>query len=440
MNFKAVLKAIIPSPVKRLMKNIYFSQKASREGFLISGVEAKQKKALSKIKQQKRVKIAFFVIHSSVWKYELLYRLLERHATFEPIIVVCPYTARDQETMQKEMADSFEFFTQHGYQVTKTFDQKNGEWLNVRKVIQPDLVFFTNPYNLTKKEYYITSWLDKLTFYVPYGFMITNRPQMQYDQLLHNLVFKIFYESNFQKKQAIKFGRNKGRNGVATGYPGLDEFLFPKRVEDTASVWKIADPHVKKIIWAPHHSIEPEETAFNYSNFLTYAIFMQELLGQYRNRIQVAFKPHPILKSKLYKHADWGKVRTDEYYSSWKNVANGQLEEGTYVDLFLTSDAMIHDSGSFLVEYISTNKPSLYMVRNEENLNGFTALGNEVLSSHYQSFDKERLVSFIENVINNQDPLKEKREQVIQKYLLPPNSNPSSVNIFNEIMALTNAS
>ena len=63
---------------------------------------------------------------------------------------------------------------------------------------------------------------------------------------------------------------------------------------------------------------------------------MIEIALLYKDKVQIAFKPHPLLKEKLIKL--WGAQATDDYYRKWDNLPNGQLETGDYVDLFKTSD------------------------------------------------------------------------------------------------------
>ena len=95
---------------------------------------------------------------------------------------------------------------------------------------------------------------------------------------------------------------------------------------------------------------------------------------------------------------------------------------------------MIHDSGSFLVEYISTNKPSLYMVRNKSILRGFSPFADLIVNCHYLSFNKNDIENFINKiVIGCDDYLKDKRQQLIKEHLLPPNGKSASQNIFEEI-------
>ena len=59
--------------------------------------------------------------------------------------------------------------------------------------------------------------------------------------------------------------------------------------------------------------------------------------------------------------------QNNKILSEWESLSNAQLETGKYVDLFMTSDAMIHDCGSFTIEYHYTLKPVMYLVKGEEH-------------------------------------------------------------------------
>ena len=159
-----------------------------------------------------------------------------------------------------------------------------------------------------------------------------------------------------------------------------------------------------------------------------------DLAEKYNNQIQIAFKPHPILLSNLYKHPLWGKLKADTYYEKWENLTNGQLETGKYIDLMLTSDAMIHDSNSFTVEYLYTKKPVMYLTENDhsENLCDF---GKLAFNQHYKGLSENEIEGFVLNVIlDNKDFKFDKRQIFFNDYLLPPNNNLVAKNIFNEIL------
>jgi CDP-glycerol glycerophosphotransferase (TagB/SpsB family) len=191
---------------------------------------------------------------------------------------------------------------------------------------------------------------------------------------------------------------------------------------------------LKRIIWAPHHTIDFRE-GLGYSNFLRYHQIMLDIAENYKDKIQIAFKPHPLLKVKLSKHEEWGKQRTHNYYLTWENLDNGQLETDDYVDLFNTSDAMIFDSASFLAEYLYCGKPSLFTFSDSNTKDRFNEFGKLALEQHYHAYNETQIMDFIENVVcAGKDIKKENRKVFYHKHLIPPNDKTASENIYNEII------
>ena len=158
---------------------------------------------------------------------------------------------------------------------------------------------------------------------------------------------------------------------------------------------------------------------------------MQEVAKLYADRIQFVFKPHPRLYTELCEHEEWGEEKTNAYYEAWKTMDNTQLQTGEFVDLFMTSDAMIHDSGSFSVEYHYSGKPVMYVADNiEEQILNKNELGEKAMRLHYIAKTKQDIIDFIENVVlNGEDPMKQEREQFKQDYLLPPNGKTVAQNM-----------
>jgi CDP-glycerol glycerophosphotransferase (TagB/SpsB family) len=222
--------------------------------------------------------------------------------------------------------------------------------------------------------------------------------------------------------------RNEGKNIVVAGYPMADLFLDKDR--KFSNPWKNTEKQLKKIIWAPHHSILRGQV--QYSSFLKYYDFIFYLAEKYRDKIQITFKPHPNLKKNLYRHKEWGQERTDKYYKSWDELENGQYIGGDYVDLFLTSDGMIHDSSSFMIEYHYTLKPVLFLSKVLDQLN---SIGELAYNIHYKGFTKEDIIMFVENtIIAGCDPMKAEREDFFRNILIPPNNKQVANNIYDNLV------
>ena len=175
----------------------------------------------------------------------------------------------------------------------------------------------------------------------------------------------------------------------------------------------------KRVIWAPHHSVEAG-ASFKTSAFFEICDEMVRLREKYRDKIVFAFKPHPMLRDNL--HQRWGKERTETYYADWASAENSFLDEGAFVPLFAGSDAMIHCSGSFIVDYIYTGKPVQYVYCKDRNAPDFGEIGDAALKAHYPAHGIAEIERFIEDVVlAGNDPMKKQREDVYQKYLKSPN-------------------
>lgn len=426
------LKSVLPQPILRILTQ---QKKIFVNAFYVlkySIRRLKQFKALQKVRKKESINAVFFVIHHTAWKYDYVYQLLEKDPRYKLTIILCPFIKYGEEFTMRTIDKAYEFFLNKGYNVLSTYQKDTGDWLDVKNTIKPDIVFFTNPYTITKPQYLIANFQDTLTCYVPYGFKNSYLNQLHFNQLTQRYVWKFFVETKIHQQLAKEHSKSKGKNTVVTGYPGMDVFLI--KDYHPVDIWKIKDKSIKRIIWAPHHTIPGDGVSLDFSTFLKYYCFMLDVAREYNDKIQIAFKPHPMLRENLNKLESWGKQKTDEYYETWNNLENGQLNEFEYTDLFMTSDAMIHDCGSFSVEYLYTGKPVMFLVNDEKITDRYNEIGKmafEVLAHGRSNYD---IKSFIEQtVIGDNDTMKGKRESFFNEYIKPPNGKTASENIVDHI-------
>ncbi len=425
---KEILKKIIPIRLRNKIQSINLG-----DILFIYFYRLKINSIRKKISQYEKVKVIFIVMDVAMWKYEGLYQLMVNHPRFDPVILIAPRINQNEEGLKLDSLKMIVYFKQKNYKIVEGYDFEKKCWYDVKENIRPNIVFYTQPYNSSAvdEKYSIRNFKNVLFCYIPYYFLIISR-KWAYDSLLQNIAWKLFYPTNFHIETAKSLAKNKGVNVCVTGYPIADEILDLKR--DISNPWKNKNPKVKRIIWAPHHSIL-EEGSLKFSNFLNNYQTMFDLAEKYKDQIHIAFKPHPFLLSNLYNHTNWGKEKADFYYEKWQKISNGQLETGGYVDLMLTSDAMIHDSVSFTVEYLYTKKPVFYLTKKNhtENLCNF---GKIAFDQHYKGSNNEEIESFILDVVlGDNDVRLEARKMFFNDYLLPPNDRLVAENVFNEILA-----
>ena len=177
--------------------------------------------------------------------------------------------------------------------------------------------------------------------------------------------------------------------------------------------WKPQSSSKKRVIFAPHHSIDNPQYP---SVFLDVCEEILRIAEKYGSEIQWVFKPHQVLKFKLQQL--WGVEKTEEYYRRWDRLDNTQLVSDGYVDLFLTSDAMIHDCGSFTTEYLFTGKPVMYLCGESDMKGKFNEFGIDAFDCHYHGKTGDDIERFLkEVVIDGNDPMKIKRERFFEENL-----------------------
>ena len=117
--------------------------------------------------------------------------------------------------------------------------------------------------------------------------------------------------------------------------------------------------------------------------------------------VDFIFRPHPLLFANLKAHNIWKDSEIEEYMRrllSNKNMVYDK--EGDYMQQFADSDAMIHDCGSFIGEYLYTEKPCCYMMKSfNDTMNSLLPLGQECMQHYYHAFNSDDIINFIKNVV-----------------------------------------
>lgn len=435
---KSFIKTILPSSLYKFIKEIYLRffkpvLNFPRKQYLRSKVNKiykEQEKSLNLVRKKNKVTVAFFFLIADSWKYDSLYNEFKKHPVFEPVVVVCPIINNGEEHTIKELKKSEKFCIQKGYKYLLGYSIEERRPIDIKSILQPDIVFFSNPNIFTSKEYLIDNYLTSLTCYVPYTFQVDSLYDYRFNNKMANACWRVFYETDIHKRYARKYALNKGENVIVTGHPFLNIF----RNKNGDDPWKNIDTkNRKKIIWGPHWTVKGgQESGLNFSCFLEYADYFFELAQEFEDQVQFAFKPHPLLKYTLFQEKLWGKEKTEKYYNSWDQGVNTQLLEGEFVQLFKYSDGLIHDSSAFLAEYHLLNKPSAYTIFNEEVFNTLNEFGINSLKVHTQIKSKIDLRRFIINIIEEVDEMKEQRNTFVDNFYYE-NQSTASENIVEYI-------
>lgn len=368
------------------------------------------------------IRIAFFCPDSALWSCDRLYRLFENDSRFEPFVVVSGFNNGTPITIRDTYYSTKEYFSDHGYKTIGVYDdQSMSGWSDIGI---PDIIFQLTPYpNVIPESFNIYHVpLNCLNVYVPYGlsilgaYWLLEAPAIQLSW--------IYFSDTDASKRIIDTHTTLGAyNVVVSGHPKMDALLKPQHEYDPYSIWKCVPgkslTKIKRIIYAPHHSIFD-----NTIQFSTFHMNHREIYEYAKNHTETTswiVKPHPLLrKSSVELGLFQSEKEYDEYMDTWDALPNARtVRFGTYDDLFLTSDGMIMDCASFLTEYTLVDKPLIFLRRPEQPLNEWADMLLGVAYS-VPGDQPDVIGEVLDNVIiRGNDYLKEKRSVFIQNYLNP---------------------
>ena len=366
-----------------------------------------------KISRKDKIKLGFVIIDSSQWSGDDLYNHFAKDSHFETTIFNCLRADKVRnELVVKDFWRGVEQFKERGLNIVAV-DKPNDE-----KLPAQDVLFFLTPYEfvIPKSFRFNKLSLNTLVIHIPYSFSISVRTEAFYNKAMFTIAWKMFLSSKIGL-DVYRANNNMGLpRAVFSGYPRMD--IFYSRNANFHFDWKMAQPNAKKIIYAPHWSIN---SVTKYATFQWNYKFMYEFAKNHPE-ISWVVKPHQALffssvRAKLFSSTK----EYEEYLQMWDDLPNAQVYTGGYYQgLFATSDGMIHDSGSFIAEYQFVNKPMIFLTRAGEK---FNALGEEILKASYlvdgKNFDA--IAETIQKVfIEGKDDKAPLRKDVYMKYLNYP--------------------
>lgn len=381
-------------------------------------------KNLQKKFQTQKLKVVFLNSENAKWAYQTLYEAFDKNPKFDVQVLVTLKKSMLHNKIasfdyKEYLKNNYEFFKQKGMNVDYAFNIGTNEFLSLQK-FGADIVFYEQPWQMPKAQSVLEISRYALPFYTSYGSTVSNGDD-EYTQDLYKDVYTYFVDNEFIKIFLIAKGFDEKRLDVS-GQFKLDAFLKP--VDETKIVWDNTGKYKKRIIWAPHHSFA-ENSTLRYGTFHWNYKFMLEYI---KNNPDYEFilKPHPALKSEIITKHLMSEDEMNRYFDELKSLSNVKVYDKTdYFDMFRTSDLMITDCCSFLLEYLPTEKPVIHLIR--ENSVGQNLFGQKVTKGYYKTHNLEELKSNLDLLlVENNDYLKDVRLKTIKDDLYQPKNGVSN--------------
>ncbi len=355
------------------------------------------------------IKVVFVCHEPTLWSmFESVYHAMAEDSGFSPLVVALPYKHPTLPEGQYKDAGMLELCESKGIKAAKGYDKEKDEWVDPASLM-PDYVFFQTPYDL-----YAPAWsVEKIHMiakvcYIPYTALVSKGEvaAMQYPEgffrytsfyFLENPLAREAFVNRFEGKPWFKKERV-----IVTGYPKLDYLNETK--EYSGKTWRRGiQKSIKRILWTPRWS-----TSEGACHFFDYKDYFFEFCKNHPD-VDFVFRPHPLCFQNFIKTGEMPLDEQNKIRHEYDMSLNMAIDESkTYVDTFWTSDLLISDFSSILIQYFSTGKPIIYTHRK----NMFSDYAFALSEGMYWVQNIKELDETISMILSGKDPLRQKREEL----------------------------
>lgn len=344
-----------------------------------------------------KIKIAILINDFFFNNYRTFYDELKNRSSIFDVIVLAVDGYGDEEKNSHAIS---KFLSNIG---VENIDSNNNGKLFSLKNYNPDYVFYLVPYDCYFPNEYNSTEVSKYANVctISYGASMINNVGL-YDSLSKNEFFDnakfVFIETNYKLNFEMY-----NKNFVPIGYLKLESYL--------PYIQKKNNSKRKKILWKPRWTLDVDCNFWNNIN---------EIINFIKNNKSLDFYIyfHPLFMKKVKE-----KGCEEEFnmvYNILKTLEN--YHECGYSDFLidvLSSDILIADHSSTIVEFASTGRPIIYCDSPIE----LNQLGKDIIENNYVSHSGAETVYLLSNLINEIDPKKEKRNLDRYKYYFYPPNN-----------------
>ncbi|RII78728.1 CDP-glycerol glycerophosphotransferase family protein [Pseudomonas monteilii] len=298
-----------------------------------------------------------------------------------------------------------------------------------------DAVLYTSPYDETRPEAYRFANLRQhvgCTAYIPYGLEVgggAHNYVYQYGQPVTIGATAVFVRSEGAREMFVRHCPTGASHVHVTGHPRMDGLANLAQFEVDPTLRETIGNR-RAVLWNTHFSIDGDLWS-------TFDLLAADILDAFASRPDLAliFRPHPLLWKKLTNL----NILDEAGICSFKEElrARGIIvdERADHRHAFAASEAIMSDAGSFLMEYLATGKPVLYL-HNPHGL-GVNEEGEILIRNYQVASTGAELNRFLDQLRLGNDPQGPARRAAIEDFFhgFDGQAGQRVVNVLKDLMA-----
>ena len=372
--------------------------------------------------RQDKINVVFVCHRAALWNsLKTVYEQCNADEAFDVTIVTIPNKKQlpklglNHEEYVSEGAE--DYFAEYPCRVIQGYDYEKHTWIDLR-ALNPDYVFFQTPYDICRPPEYqseVVSLYTKIG-YVHYGMPFMGGMIAEESFPKKFLKNTYFHFAEFTEMQNYYINRvpenatHRHEHIILTGYPKLDGVERYHNCESSSWI-NPRDKGLYRIMWTPRWSMgEGNCTFFDYKDK-----FPEYIMNQ--GGMEFLFRPHPQAFAEFIEKGQMTKTQVDAYKALYEESECMSIDQQQdYLPSFYSSDVLITDESSIMPEYFLTGKPIIFTYK-ETHLNSFAT---KLAEGFYWAKNWAEVAKYIEMLRSGEDPLKERRKQLIESEFCIP--------------------
>ena len=347
----------------------------------------------------------------SVWDGAVEDDRIEPVALLVPEIELAYYLILKKVVWEKTYAFGEKVF---GDRAIRAYNPDTGAWQDP-KAFDLDYIIIQRPFETYLPKGYRAGDFSRFAkvCYIPYSFLVTTSPrikEIEYNSHFIRNVSMIFCEKqasldyvNRKFAQTIRKGDQKAfshgypKFDLIKGKPGVDSALWPRK----------RDSGIYRMIWTPRWTTDP---ALGGSHFFDYKDQMIAM-AEKDPTIDLVFRPHPLALDHYVSAGLMTAEDRQDYLDRYAQCMNANIDRTTeYDDTFFSSDCLVTDITSVLIDYLFTGKPIVYCTSPIDQY----LFAPELHECLYKVESFDEITRTVEQLRKGIDPKKELREKVVR--------------------------
>lgn len=394
------------------------------ESMILTDKNVSEMKSKMRSLQGKKINLVFVCHRPVLWSYlDSVFAACQADPVFDVTIVAIPNKKQlpekgfCHEIYETEGAEIF--FEKFPCRVINGYDYETHEWFDLKK-LNPDYLFFQTPYNLCRPRLYHADVVAKFAqlCYIHYGLSMLKK-----DSVIGNFAQSFIQYTSFafaatpyhqkEYKEAIgRISQTYDMNRIfLSGSPRFDGSRNKINLE--SQVWKHKKTdNIFRVVWVPRWT-ENE----NNCNFREYHSFLYDFAE--KEQFDLVFRPHPQAFLNYIAEGIMTPQEINDMVKKYEssNFCNMDFSKNSDAVQY-SSDVLVADPSGFVFEYLLTGKPIIYCEKNNDWANDFSK--KVFLSATYRVKSAKELEKTLQMLRNGKDPLKEKRQEILQSDLYFP--------------------